>query len=120
MKHLSFLCALAAFVIVAFGQNDEKPAKDDRGKGKGAGPGGQVEPAVVPQYLFNVWLCRAGADSVTLSALAWQDMDVFVSYGTSSTSLAQRSEVVKLRTGEPQTILLGQLKPDTGYAYQLT
>ena len=120
MKHLSILCAMAAFVIVALGQNDAKPAKEERGKGRGAGPGGQVEPAVVPHYLFNVWLCRPGAESVTLSVLAWQDMDGFVSYGMNPTSLTHRSEVVKLRSGEPQTIVLDQLKPDTGYAYQLT
>ncbi len=119
MKHLSLLCSLAALAIMAFGQNEMKPAKEERGKGKGAGPGGQVESAVVPPYLFNVWLCRPGADSVTLSVLAWQDMDAFVSYGTSATTLTQHSSVVKLSAGEPQTILLGQLKPDTGHAYQL-
>ena len=123
MKYLSILCALAMFAvmaIVAFGQNETKPAKVDRGKGKGAGPGGQVEPAVVPQYLFNVWLCRPGADSVTVSVLAWQDMDAFLSCGTNSMSLTQRSEVLKLHAGEPQSILLSQLKADTGYSYQLT
>ena len=123
MKHLSILCVLAMFAVMAmmaFGQNETKPAKEDRGKGKGAGPGGQVEPAVVPPYLFNVWLCRPGADSVTLSVLAWQDMDAFVSYGVSPTSLTQRSVVVKLSAGEPQTMLLGQLRPDTRYEYQLT
>jgi len=114
MKHLSLLCALAVFAIMAFGQNEMKPAKEERGNGKGAGPGGQVESAVVPPYLFNVWLCRPGADSVTLSVLAWEDMDAFVSYGTSATTLTQRSGVVKLSAGEPQTILLGQLKEDTG------
>lgn len=123
MKHLSILCALATFAfmaMMAFGQSETKAAKGERGKGKGAGPGGQVEPAVVPPYLFNVWLCRPGADAVTLSVLAWQDMEAFVSYGMSPTALTQRSAVLKLRTGEPQTIVLGQLKPDTGYAYQLT
>jgi predicted phosphodiesterase len=123
MKNLSILYAIAGFaimVMMAFGQNETKPGKDERGKGQGAGPGGQVEPAVVPPYLFNVWLCRPGAEEVTLSVLAWQDMDVFVSYGTKPASLTQRSEVVKLKAGEPQTILLGQLEADTGYAYQLT
>lgn len=116
---------LAAFIVMAaalaVAQNEARQAKEERGgKGKGAGPGGQVEPAVVPPYLFNVWLCRPGADSVTLSVLAWRDMEAFVSYGISPASLTQRSSAVKLTAGEPQTILLGQLKPDAGYSYQLT
>lgn len=124
MKHLSLLCALAAsalMAMMAFGQNQTTREKgEERGKGKGAGPGGQVEPAVVPPYLFNVWLCRPGADSVTLSVLAWEGMEAFVSYGARADVLTQRTEVIKLRAGEPHTVVLTQLKPDTGYLYQLT
>lgn len=44
--------ALALLLIAA--------APEEKSKG-GAGQGGQVEPAVVTPYLFNVWLCRLGA-----------------------------------------------------------
>ncbi|MBB5035123.1 purple acid phosphatase family protein [Prosthecobacter vanneervenii] len=125
MKTSTSLPLLAAFTVMAaalaVAQNEGKQPKGERGnKGKGAGPGGQVEPAVVPPYLFNVWLCRPGAESVTLSVLAWKDMEAFVSYGASPAALTQRSAVVKLAAGEPQTIVLGPLKPDTAYVYQLT
>lgn len=114
--HPVFLAIFAALGLMA-----ATPDNRDKGKGgQGAGAGGQVEPAVVPPYLFNVWLCRPGADVVTLSVLAWDDMEAFVSYGERADALTQRSEVIKLTAGEPQMIVLSKLKPDTGYVYQLT
>lgn len=92
------------------------PDEKNKGGGKGgAGQGGQVEPAVVPPYLFNVWLCRPGADSVTASVIAWEPMDAFITYGD-----GLRTAVVKLEPGVPQSIVMGGLKPDTSYNYQLT
>lgn len=102
-----------------------------KGGGKsGAGQGGQVEPAVVPPYLFNVWLCRPGADSVTVSVLAWDDLEAFIECAESSRGILApsdapgmagiRSEHVKLQAGKPQNIVLGGLKPDTAYNYRLT
>jgi hypothetical protein len=77
--------------------------------------GGQVEPAVVPPYLFNVWLCRPGAESVTVSVLAWDEMEAFIEYGD-----GLKTAAVKLKAGEPQNIVLNGLKPDTSYNYRLT
>ncbi|MGV3662768.1 MAG: metallophosphoesterase family protein [Prosthecobacter sp.] len=96
-----------ALLLVAAAPN-EKP----RG---GAGQGGQVEPAVVPPYLFNVWLCRPGAESVTASVLAWEAMDVFITYGD-----GQKTPAVKLEPGEPRSLVMNGLRPDTGYGYHLT
>lgn len=89
-------------------------APEEKPKG-GTGQGGQVEPAVVPPYLFNVWLCRPGAESVTVSVLAWDDMEAFIEYGD-----GLKTTPVKLKAGEPQNIVLGGLKPDTSYNYRLT
>lgn len=89
-------------------------APEEKPKG-GAGQGGQVEPALVPPYLFNVWLCRPGAESVTISVLAWDDMEAFIEYGD-----GLKTAAVKLKAGEPQNIVLGGLKPDTSYNYRLT
>lgn len=103
------LLALALVLMAA--APDEKPGGNGKG---GAGQGGQVESAVVPSYLFNVWLCRPGAESVTVSVLAWEDMDAFITYGD-----GLKSPEVKLRAGEPQNIVLVGLKPDTSYNYRL-
>ncbi|MFO1484301.1 MAG: metallophosphoesterase [Verrucomicrobiaceae bacterium] len=119
---ISISAALLALLVIAAAPEEKGKGKKGGGKGgqgQGAGPGGQVEPAVVPPYLFNVWLCRPGADSVTLSVLAWQDMEAFIAYGERPESMTQRSAVVKLSAGGPQTILLDQLKPDSAYSYQL-
>ena len=123
---ISISAALLALLVIAAAPEEKEKGKGGKGdggksgQGQGAGPGGQVEPAVVPPYLFNVWLCRPGADSVSLSVLAWQDMEAFVSYGESAAAFTRRSEVVKLTAGQSHTILLGQLKPETAYSFQLT
>lgn len=103
----SKFAALALLLIAA--------APEGKSKG-GAGLGGQVEPAVVPPYLFNAWLCRPGAESVTVSVLAWDEMEAFIEYG----SPPQRTEPVKLKAGVPQSIVLGGLTPGTACHYRLT
>jgi predicted phosphodiesterase len=97
--------ALALLLIAA--APEEKP--------KGGGQGGQVEPAVVPPYLFNVWLCRPGAESVTVSVLAWDDMEALIEYADEL-----KTPALNLKAGVPQNIVLGGLKPDTAYNYRLT
>ena len=100
------LIALALLLIAA--------APDEKTKG-GAGQGGQVEPAVVPSYLFNVWLCRPGAESVTVSVIAWEPIDACITFGD-----GLKTDALKLETGVPQSLVMSGLKPDTSYNYQLT
>jgi predicted phosphodiesterase len=119
---LSLITSLFALLLIA-------AAPDDKPKG-GAGQGGQVEPAVVPPYLFNVWLCRPGAESVTVSVLAWEPMEAFISYGESNRGIPAPSDgpgmsrlhtaAVKLDPGVPQNVVMSGLKPDTSYNYRLT
>lgn len=122
---LSLIISLSGLLLVA-AVSEEMP----KGGGKGgAGQGGQVEPAVVPPYLFNLWLCRPGAESVTVSVLAWEDMEAFIEYAEGSRGILApsdgpaaarlRSEPVKLQAGKPQNIMLAGLKPDTAYHYHL-
>lgn len=108
---LSFTAALTAMTLAML----IAAVPDDRAKG-GAGQGGQVEAAVVPPYLFNVWLCRPGAESVTVSVLAWEDLEAFIEYG----SPARRTATIKLKVGQPQNLVLDGLKPDTSHPYRLT
>jgi predicted phosphodiesterase len=100
-----------AWLLVAAAPEDKLKAG---GKG-GAGQGGQVESAVVPPYLFNVWLCRPGAESVTVSVLAWEEMEAFIEYGD-----GLKTAAVMLKTGVPQNIVLSGLKQDKSYHYRLT
>lgn len=123
---LSLITSLLTLLLIAAAP-EEKP----KGGGKGgAGQGGQVEPAVVPPYLFNVWLCRPGAESVTVSALAWDELEAFIEYAESNRGILAppdgpgmariRTEPVKLQVGKPQNLVLGGLKSDTAYNYRLT
>lgn len=113
MKARIMSCGFGAVAFLLIAAAPEEKARES-GRG-GAGQGGQVESAVVPPYLFNVWLCRPGAESVTVSVLAWEDMDGFITYGD-----GLKSPVVKLKAGQPQPIVLGGLRPDTAYTYRLT
>ncbi len=108
MRPLTMSCGFGALALLLIAAAPEKKSKG------GAGQGGQVEPAVVPAHLFNVWLCRPGAESVTVSVLAWDEMEAFIEYGE-----GLKTAVVKLKAGEPQNIVLGGLKPDTNYNYRL-
>ena len=106
---------LALLVMAAVPAEKGKGEGGKGGSGQSGGAGGQVEPAVVPPYLFNVWLCRPGADSMTVSVLAWENLDAFIEYGD-----GLKTAAVALKSGEPQNIVLGGLKPDTDYNYRLT
>ncbi len=95
------------------------------GKGRGgprggAGGGAQVEPAIVPAYLFNIILGRPDAVSVTASVLAWKDMEAFISYGPAPDGMPLRTPAVKLSAGVPHSFLVDKLKPDIECSYQLT
>jgi len=104
--HISIIASLIGLLVIAAAPEEKR---------KGAGQGGQVESAVVPPYLFNVWLCRPGADSVTASVLAWEPMDAFITYGN-----GLKTDAAKLEPGVPQSLVMGGLKSDTTYSYQLT
>jgi predicted phosphodiesterase len=101
------LIALLPIVLIA-------AAPEGKPQDQGAGHGGQVESAVVPPYQFNMWLCRPGAESVTVSVLAWEEMEAFIEYGE-----GLKTAAVKLKAGEPRNIVLGGLNPDTSYNYRL-
>lgn len=108
--HLLSLGLLSLIVFIAAGPGDKQR------KGGGA----SVEPAAVPEYLFNIVLGRPGADMITACVLAWRDMDAFISYGEHADAMSQRTASFKLIAGEPQHVAITELKPDTGYLYQLT
>jgi predicted phosphodiesterase len=52
---------------------------------------------------------------VTVSVLAWDELEAFIEYAD-----GLKTPALKLKAGEPQNIVLGDLKPDTAYNYRLT
>lgn len=119
-KHLPTLIALAfpgLLTWMAWGQ------EASRGKGKGgdgAGAGGQVEPAEVPAHAFNAWLCRPQTDSVTLSIMAWQDIEVAIDHGVQATQLDRRHKPFRLLAGESKNVVLGGLQADAEAFYRIS
>lgn len=109
---LSWMMAMAA---------DSEPKGKGKGQGKGGGGGGgaSVEPAVVPGYLFNLWLARPGEDRATLSVLAWRPMQARILYGPASAPASLATSVKKLAPGEPAEFLLEGLSPSSECRYQL-
>lgn len=120
--------ALALLVITAAPEDSPVRGKSggkgggQQGKGKGGGQGGGagVETAVIPPYLYNVWLCRPQADSITASVIAWEEIEAFIAYGKTEAALDRRTAPVKLAPGLPVNLVLDGLEPDTAYVYRLT
>ena len=106
------LLTLVSFLLVAAG-----PGK--KGKG-GQGGGAGVEPAVLPEQLFNLLLTRPGDTSMTASVLAWKTMDAVITYGERAEAMTRRTAGTKLVAGEPAMMVMDQLKPGTLYYYQFT
>jgi hypothetical protein len=104
-------CSIPVLALIAAGPADGR---------KGTGGGAQVILAVVPEYLFNVVLGRPGADSITASLLGWKDGEAFLSYGEKPETLDRQTAKLSLVSGEPQSVVLGGLKPGTRYFYQAT
>jgi hypothetical protein len=73
----------------------------------------------VPAHPFDLILGRPTGTSIVLSVLSDGDAKAVVVYGTQKADLSARTEVKSLLKGQPQEVLLENLKPDTRYYYQL-
>lgn len=56
---------------------------------------------------------------MTLSILAYKDMEGAIAYGTQKGSYPLKTGIIKLRKGEPSEVLLSSLNPNTQYIYRL-
>ncbi len=109
---LPALGLLAVFSFLLAGPGDQN------GKGGANRHGAGVEPAVTPDYPYNVWLCRPGADNFTVSVIAWQPLSGFVTFGDSPEALKNRTEVTNWNPSDVKNLLVSGLKPDQTVYYQ--
>ena len=72
----------------------------------------------VPAHPYDVILARPEKTTVTLSVLAYQDMEGYVAYGTKMGTYTTQMPMQPLKKGMPVEMLLGGLQANTRYFYQ--
>ena len=73
----------------------------------------------VPAHPCDVVLGRPTRDSVMVSVLCYQDTEGAIAYGTQRGNYPQQTPTRQFKQGEPAEVILGSLRPDTQYFYQL-
>jgi hypothetical protein len=73
----------------------------------------------VPEHPFGVILARPTWTTLTLSLLAYQDMEGMIAYGTQKGTYPFKTETFKLSKNVPAQVVLSSLHPDTRYYYRL-
>lgn len=116
---LQWLLMIALLLLVNIAE-----AQGRRGGGKNRQPrrnGDQTTPTfltTVPAHPFDLILGRPTHDSVTLSIMTGQEMEGYVAWGKQASSLGGKTPLRNFKPGEPVTLKLDALAPDTQYAYR--
>ena len=113
IRTAAWICLCACVALAA------PEGKQGRGKGNKEQPTQNSKCNDVPAHPFDVVLGRPTRDSVTVSVLAYQDAEGCIAYGTQRGSYLQHTPTRQFKKGEPAEIVIGSLRPDTQYFYQL-
>lgn len=117
------LIGLSALVTLAIAADD--PARKGGNKG-GGGEGRRVEvrmptPAFrteVPPHAYDLILCRPTDRAITLSVLAYEKREGYVTYGRESGKLSYHTASQPFAKGEPVSVAIGPLEPGLRYYYR--
>lgn len=120
---------LAAGLAVAWAQQrpeggQRRGGQGGRGRQEGRGKGEARLPTLaflteVPAHPYDAILGRPTRDAVTLSLLAYQNLEVVVALGAAPGLYDRTLPARVLRPDEPAEILLAGLSPDTRYYYRV-
>ena len=83
-----------------------------------AGPQGNFK-LEVPAHRLDLILARPEPTSMTLSILAYEDLEGLVVYGPTSAAMDGKTPVQAFRAGVPTELVVAGLRPDSSYHYQL-
>lgn len=72
----------------------------------------------VPEHPFDLILARPTDKSITVSVLAYKDVEGYIAYGTAKGSYTSETPKQAFKKGEPAQVVIGSLKPNTRYYYQ--
>jgi hypothetical protein len=106
-----------AFALPGLGA-PERDAKPDNGHGHRAQGETNYFNVAVPAHAFDLILARPEKNSVTLSVLAYQDLEGFLVYGTNSGACTNQTPVGQFKNGAPVELVIGALQANTRYYYQ--
>lgn len=96
------------------GQRDRQGQSSDRG---GPPPGFYTD---VPEHPFDIILGRPTGDSVTVSVLAYEQMEGYIEYGEQASGYDNKTAIRQFRKGEPSIMVFDGLKANTRYYYRLS
>jgi len=92
---------------------------EGRGRSGGRQPAGMGEfRTEVPAHPVDLILGRPTDHSVTLSVLAYEDIEGYVAYGTEKGNCSAETPRQSFRQGEPVEVLIDSLAPNARYYYQ--
>ena len=112
----------AALCFVTFSLCAQTPPPKKGGKGKGGGEVKMPTPAFrteVPARSHDVILGRPTRDSVSVSVLAFREMEAFIEHSTTAGEYPRKTATVRLKAGEPAVWELTGLAPNTRCFYRL-
>ena len=116
---LCFMVALGVLTVSLLAQEPPKPKGGKGGPGKGEvkmpTPAFRTE---VPAHPVDLILGRPTRDAITLSVLAYADLEGFVAYGPQPDRLTQETPKQTFTASQPVELLLSGLQPNTRYHYQ--
>jgi len=95
--------------------------ENQQGKGHGHHPqsgGGNSFNLTVPAHPYDLILARPEKNSITLSVLAYQDLEGSVAWGTQPGVYQKQTAVQSFKKNEPMEIRLDGLEKNTKYYYQ--
>lgn len=117
MSRLSSLAALALIccmmAVPAWSQNNERGPRGSQGDRPAP-----EHRTVVPEHPYDLVLTRPTDKSVTVSVLTYHDTVVYIAYGTSKGSYTDETPKQSFKSGEPVSVVISSLKPNTRYYYQ--
>lgn len=100
-------CTLA---VPAWSQNGQRSPQKER-------PAAEFR-TTVPEHPYDLILTRPTDKSITISVLTYKDVQGYIAYGTSRGVYASETQKQTFKSGEPVSVVLSSLKPNTRYYYQ--
>jgi hypothetical protein len=119
-----FLACAAAFALAGGWQADIAILGASPRRGSVGSHGRQRSTAAVlnvrvPDHAADVILARPTPSSVTVSLVVYRESRVLVAYGPRDGELSGRTATMSVPAASPRAVVIGGLRPDTPYAYEV-